>query len=100
MRPSTDLIGRDALMREVTTNLAAGRSVLLYGPEAIGKSAIIATVERDDVVVVDPFEHMTRQRAAEIRRRLDHGALYVGATQPRLLATPGIRLRSHAPGDN
>ena len=81
MRPSTDVIGRDALVREVTDNLTAGQSVLLYGPEAIGKSAIVATLERDNVIVVDPFEHVTRQRAAEIRRGLDRGAVYIGATR-------------------
>lgn len=81
MPRSTELLGRDALVREVTGHLRAGRSVLLYGPEAIGKSAIIAALGRGDAVVVDPFEHVTRQGAATIRRALDHGAVYVGATR-------------------
>lgn len=81
MRHSTELVGRAALVRDVTGHLTAGRSVLLYGPEAIGKSAIIAALGRGDFVVVDPFEHVTRQRAADMRRALDRGAVYVGATQ-------------------
>ena len=81
MPRSTDLVGRDALVREVRDHLAAGRSVLLYGPEAIGKSAIIAALGRDDVIVVDPFEHVARQRAAEMRRALDRGAVYLAASR-------------------
>jgi hypothetical protein len=81
MRRSTDLLGRDALVRDVADHLAAGRSVLLYGPEAIGKSAIIAALGREDLIVVDPFEHVTRQRAAEIRRALDRGAVYIAASR-------------------
>lgn len=81
MRRSTDLAGRDALVREVAEHLAAGRSVLLSGPEAIGKSAIIAAVCDASVTVIDPFEHVTRRQAAEIRRALDRGAVYVGATR-------------------
>lgn len=81
MPRSTELVGRDALVREVTGHLTAGRSVLLYGPEAIGKSAIIGALGRGDFVIVDPFEHVTRQRAAAMRRALDHGAVFVGATR-------------------
>jgi hypothetical protein len=81
MPRSTELVGRDALVREVKDHLAAGRSVLLCGPEAIGKSAIIAALGREDLIVVDPFEHVTRQQAAEMRRALDYGAVYLAASR-------------------
>lgn len=81
MPRSTDLIGRDALVRDVTDHLEAGRSVLLYGPEAIGKSAIIAAVVRKDVIVIDPFERVTRHQAADIRRALDRDSVYLAATR-------------------
>lgn len=79
MPASTDLLGRDALLRDVTEMLAAGRSVLLCGPEGIGKTALIAALDTRQLVVVDPFERISRQQAARIRRELDRGAVYLGA---------------------
>jgi hypothetical protein len=81
MKRSTDLLGRDELIRQVTEGLSAGRSVLLYGPEGIGKSAIVSTVAVDGVVIIDPFQGITRQQACQIRRALDHGAVYLGAAR-------------------
>lgn len=81
MPRSTDLRGRDALLRQVAARLTAGRSVLLYGPEGMGKSAIVAALARDGVVVMDPFEHVNRQQASQMRRALDRGAVYLGATR-------------------
>lgn len=81
MRRSTDLLGRDMVMRQVAESLAAGRSVLLYGPESIGKSAIVGALARNGIVVVDPFEHVTRQQASRMRRALDHGVVHLGATR-------------------
>lgn len=77
----TGLVGREPLVREVRSELAAGHSVLLYGPEAIGKSAIVAATATQGVTIVDPFERVTRQRAAQIRRALDRGAVYLGAAR-------------------
>jgi len=77
----TSLVGRDALVRSVTAELDAGHSVLLYGPEAIGKSAIVAASARDGVVVIDPFQHVARQQAARIRRALDRGVVHLGAAR-------------------
>jgi hypothetical protein len=81
MPRSNDLVGRDTLVREVRDHLAGGRSVLLYRPEAIGKSAVIAALGREDLLVVDPFEHVTRQRAAKMRRALDRSAVYLAASR-------------------
>lgn len=80
MRP-TGLLGRDAIVRQVIRELDAGRSVLLFGPEAIGKSAIITATARDGVLVVDPFERITSQQAYRMRRALDRGAVYLGAAR-------------------
>lgn len=81
MPRSTDLLGRAVLVRQVADTLAAGRSVLLYGPEGIGKSAIISAVTAGDVVVADPFEHITRRQACQMRRALDRGVVHLGATR-------------------
>jgi hypothetical protein len=81
MPPSSDLLGREALVRQVTDSLRAGRSVLLFGPEGIGKSAIIAAATREDVVVVDPLEHMTPRQAARGRRALDRGVVHLAASR-------------------
>jgi hypothetical protein len=77
----TELFGRDAVVRRVTSELEAGRSVLLFGPEAIGKSAIVAAAARDGVEVIDPFERITPQQAYRMRRALDRGAVYLGASR-------------------
>jgi hypothetical protein len=81
MPRSTDLLGRDALIDQVRESVAAGRSVLLFGPEGIGKSAVIGAVARDGLVIVDPFEHITIQQACRMRRALDRGAVYLGAAR-------------------
>jgi hypothetical protein len=78
---STDLLGRDVLVRDVANSLAAGRSVLLYRPDGIGKSAVIAALAQDGIVIIDPFEHITRQHAYRMRRALDHGAVHLVATR-------------------
>lgn len=80
MPPPIELLGRDALVRQVIESLAAGHSVLLFGPEGIGKSAVVAAVPGDHVIV-DPFEHVSRQAASRMRRALDRGTIYLGATR-------------------
>jgi hypothetical protein len=81
MRRAIELPGQEPLIRQITDLLKAGRSVLLFGPEGIGKSAIIAAVARDGLIVVDPLEHVSPQRAFRMRRALDHGVVHVAASR-------------------
>ena len=81
MRHAIDLLGRDALIGRIRESLNAGQSVLLFGPEGIGKSAIITAVSRDGLVVVDPFEHVTPQPACRMRRALDRGVVHLAASR-------------------
>lgn len=81
MRHVTELAGQGAVIRQVTDLMKTGRSVLLFGPEGIGKSAIIAAVAGEGVVVVDPFEHITPQQASRMRRALDRGVVYLAASR-------------------
>jgi len=79
------LPGRRALLEQTATLLKAGRSVLLVGPPGVGKSAIISAIGWPARLVVDPLEHVTRFRAARIRRGMDRGDTYLAAacTQDR-----------------
>ena len=88
MPPPIELFGRDALVRQVAGNLAAGRSVLLFGPEGIGKSAIVAAV-RGNHVVIDPFERISRQAASRMRRALDRGIVHLAAARAENRRTLG-----------
>jgi len=50
------LLGRASLLQEVEQLLAQGQSVLLVGPEGIGKTALIEPLRRPaGVTVIDPF---------------------------------------------
>lgn len=81
MPRSSDLLGRDALIDQVRESVAAGRSVLLFGPEGIGKTAVIGAIAREGLAIVDPFEHISIQRACRMRRALDRGVVYLGAAR-------------------
>ena len=81
MRRSIELPGQGPLIRQVTELLKAGRSVQLFGPEGIGKSAIIAVLARNGLIVIDPLEHVTPQRAARLRRALDRGVVHLAASR-------------------
>jgi hypothetical protein len=81
MRRPSELPGREAVIRQVKDLLKGGRSVLLFGPEAIGKSAIVRAVVYEGLVVIDPLEHISPQRAYHIRRALDHGIVHLGASR-------------------
>lgn len=81
MPPRRSLHGQEPLVRHVRDLLAAGRSVLLFGPEGIGKSAIVAAVAGGGVATIDPFERISRQRACDIRRALDRGAVVLAAAR-------------------
>ena len=78
--PST-LIGRAALVIRVNRLLDARRSVLLFGPPGIGKSAIVAAVARREFTVADPFEHVSRQCAAALRRVIEAGGIVLAAAR-------------------
>ena len=75
------LIGREPVISDVETCLAAGRSVLLVGPEGSGKTAIIDVIRRPGLLVVDPFAGITSPRACAIRRALNRGAIVLGAAR-------------------
>jgi hypothetical protein len=81
MPPSNELLGRERVIREVTSLLRSGRSVLLFGPESIGKTAVINAVRHDGLAIVDPLEHVSAQRAYRIRRALDRGVLHLAAAR-------------------
>jgi replication-associated recombination protein RarA len=70
-RGTDRLIGRAAIIARVSDLLDARRNVLLFGPPGIGKSAIVKSVARPDLVVVDPFERVSRQLAARLRRVME-----------------------------
>jgi hypothetical protein len=73
------LIGRGTLVREVRAELAAGRSVLLFGPSGVGKTAVVAATATSAVTVLDPFERVTSMAACRIRRGMDHGQVFLAA---------------------
>jgi hypothetical protein len=75
------LIGREAVIAEIEVCLAAGRSVLLVGPEGSGKTAIIEEVRRPGLLVVDPFARITSARASSLRRALNRGAIVLAAAR-------------------
>jgi hypothetical protein len=73
------LIGRTALVARVNSLLDARRSVLLFGPPGVGKSAIVAAVSRPGLVVADPFERVSRPVAARLRRVMEAGGIVLAA---------------------
>ena len=75
------ILGRETVARQVRDLLAAGRSVLLFGPEAIGKTAIIRALAPAGVTIVDPFERIGRLAASDMRRALDRGAVFLAASR-------------------
>ena len=77
----SELLGRRALLHTIADLLACGRNVLLVGPTGVGKSAVIRAVAAPGLMIVDPFERISAQRAARIRRSMDHGVVWIGAAQ-------------------
>jgi hypothetical protein len=75
------LVGRASLIREVDALLRRGQSVLLVGPDGIGKTAVIGALERPEIVTVDPLAHVSSQRAAALRRAMDRGLVLLAAAR-------------------
>jgi hypothetical protein len=76
------LVGREKLIATWRPAIVAGTSLLLVGPPGAGKSALIRAITSGMCVdVVDPFEHVSRARAARLRRALDRGHVVLGATR-------------------
>ena len=76
------LIGRDELVGHIKRLIGEGINVLLVGPSGVGKSALIdATVGGVSCERVDPFEHISRMRAARLRRHMDAGVIMIGAAR-------------------
>jgi hypothetical protein len=68
------------MLEDIAELLSAGQNVLLCGPSGVGKTALIAALERRDIIVIDPFEHVHSRLAARIRRTIYRGAVHLGAT--------------------
>jgi energy-coupling factor transporter ATP-binding protein EcfA2 len=76
------LVARDALVDDVGARLTRGTNVLLVGPRGVGKSAIVDVLSAAlPVERIDPFECISRARAARLRVHLDHGATIVAAAE-------------------
>lgn len=88
-RAAYDLIGRGALAARVSRLLDARRSVLLFGPPGVGKSAIVTAVSRPGLVVADPFEHVSSAAAARLRRVIERGGVVLAAARSRHAADLG-----------
>jgi hypothetical protein len=81
MSDRNDLLGQARVVREVEPRLDGGRSALLFGPEDIGKTAVIEVARRPGIVVVDPLQYASPQRASKLRRALDRGVLHLAAAR-------------------
>lgn len=79
--PETALVGRGALLAEIRASLHQRRSVLLVGPQDIGKTAIIGAISGHDVTILDPFERVSARRAARVRRAMDRGTVFIAAAR-------------------
>jgi len=77
------LRGRANVVHAVNAQLRSGQSVLLVGPEAVGKSAIATAVARPDVLLLDPLQKIGRQLARTLRYRLDSGHVAVATARTR-----------------
>jgi hypothetical protein len=75
------LPGREPLLEQSAMLLERGQNVLLHGVPEVGKSAMIAALSRPGLIVLDPFEHVTSHRAAQIRRAIAGGAVHLAAAR-------------------
>ena len=84
-----ELCGRRPLLRTVADLISRRRSVLLVGGAGIGKSALVNALRCDELLIVDPFEHISTQRAWRIRRAMDGGMVCLAAARTLDRATLG-----------
>jgi hypothetical protein len=75
------LRGRFAELEAVTHHLINGRSVLLVGPDDIGKSAIASAITVPGVTRRDPLASVTRKDAHHLRLSLDRGAVVLATSR-------------------
>jgi hypothetical protein len=75
------LRGRFAELEAVTHHLMNGRSILLVGPDDIGKSAIASAVTVPGVTRRDPLASVTRKDASQLRLSLDRGAVVLATSR-------------------
>lgn len=75
------LLGRRPLLRIIEDLALQQRNVLLAGPAGIGKTALLDAFRRDELLIVDPFEHVSTQRAWHIRRAMNRGTICLAATR-------------------
>lgn len=83
------LRGRCTELAAVTQSLINGQSVLLVGPEDIGKTAIASAVRVPGVIRRDPFGHVTSREANQLRLSLDRGTVVLATARVRSAATIG-----------
>jgi hypothetical protein len=76
-----NLVAREALLQEISTLLQRGQNVMLFGPAGVGKTALVHALRAPDVVILDPFEHVSPHLAAHIRRAIERGVVHLAATR-------------------
>ncbi len=75
------LLDRTPLLVEIGALLEARQNVLLVGPAGVGKTALIRAVAMPNIVILDPFEHVSPAVAGRIRRAIDGGVVHLAATR-------------------
>ena len=90
------VVGREALLGEVVTRLRQGESVALHGPQGVGKSALLDTIE--ELVRSDREVEVIRANGAPDERALPYAALrdLISQVPREVTQTLPDRLRHYA----